>query len=406
MSLTSVTIVGGGLSGFTVAQELRARGFEGSVSIVDTDGLPYDRPPLSKRYLLGEASAEDLRFAAPAWFAEHQVDVVTASAARIQPDAGTVVLSDGRHLSADAVVLATGGAARRLPIPGGDLESVWQLRTRQDADRLRAALHQREGARLAIIGAGLIGAEVASSALALGAQVSLIDPIETPLAPAVGPDLARRLHAMHAERGVTTLTGVPTAITAHAAGHRIDLGEAGSLDADVVLVGIGIVPRTELAEAAGLDVDDGVLVNAAQRTSHPRVYAVGDVARTRTADGRLLRRAEHWEHAMHAGTTAAAALLGQEPPRHGASWFWSDRYGVHLEAVGDLSGPGSTVLRRDADGAVAAAFRLAPDGGMAGAAAIDGGLTIRAARRIIDRGIPVDPDLLADPEVPVKRLAR
>ena len=225
------------------------------------------------------------------------------------------------------------------------------------------------------------------------------------MVPAVGLALAERLHQMHAARGISVVTGVPLAITADEAGHHIAMDDGQVLPTDLVLVGIGIVPETALAASAGLAIDNGTLVDEHQRTSHPNVYAVGDSSRTRLPDGTLLRRAEHWEHAMHAGTTAAAALLGQELPVHGASWFWSDRHGVHVEGVGSMLGEGVVIVREKA-GVPMASFRLDAQGFMAGCAAIDGGLTVRAARRIIDRRIRVDPESLADSGVDLKKLAR
>lgn len=403
MALESVIVVGGGMAGFTTVKDLRARGFEGTLTIVDPEGLPYDRPPLSKDYLLGTRTGEQIQLADAAWFEEQDVRVITGKAVALRPDEGMVLLESGRELSADKIVLATGGAARRLAIPGGDLETVLELRNRADADNLRSLL--RPGVHLAIIGAGLIGAETASSALAFDAEVTLIDPVEPPLVPAVGLALAERLHHMHGARGIKVVTGVPLAISAGETGHRIEMDSGETITADLVLVGIGIVPETALAASAGLEIDNGTLVDDHQRTSHPNVYAVGDSSRTRLPDGTLLRRAEHWEHAMHTGSTAAAALLGQDLPVHGASWFWSDRHGVHVEGAGSMLGDG-TIVVREKDGVPVASFRLADDGTMAGCAAIDGGLTVRAARRIIDRGIRVDPALLADPAVDLKKLAR
>ncbi|WP_284987901.1 MULTISPECIES: NAD(P)/FAD-dependent oxidoreductase [unclassified Arthrobacter] len=399
----SVTIVGGGMSGFTAAKELRGRGFAGNLTIIDPAGLPYDRPPLSKDYLLGSRDAQDIQLAHADWFAEHQVDVVTGHAAALRPDEATVVLEDGSEITSSRVVLATGGAARRLGIPGGDLETLLELRTREDADRLRSVL--KPGARLAIIGAGLIGAEVASSALPFGVEVVLIDPVDPPLVPAVGHELARLLHDMHPERGVSVVTGVPTAITRDSAGHHVAMESGERIDADAVLVGIGIIPETGLAEEAGLETDNGVIVDESQRTAHPNVYAVGDSSRIRRSDGTLLRRAEHWEHALNTGATAAAALLGQDLPKHGASWFWSDRHGVHIEGVGNMTGEGTTVVR-EKDGKPSVFFRLDPDGYLAGCAAIDGGMSVRAARRLIDRRILVDPQKLADPAVDLKKLTK
>ena len=403
MNIHSILIVGGGLAGFTVAQNLRSRGYAGELSIIDPAGIPYDRPPLSKAYLLGEKDAAGIELAPGSWYTEHRVEVLRASVRALATEPLGVVLEDGSRLGADRLVLATGGTARPLPIPGGELDSVLVLRNRDDADRLRSKI--APGVHLAIVGAGLIGAEVASSALALGAEVTLIDPLDPPLVPAVGPELARRLHDMHEKAGIAVLNGVPVSINKTAAGHRIELADGRVVDCDEVLVGIGIIPNTALARDAGLDIDNGVLVDENQRTTHPGIYAVGDMARTRDADGTLHRRGEHWEYAMNTGATAAAGILGQEPPVHPASWFWSDRHGAHVEGVGEMNAEGTTILRL-AEGEPVAAFLLAPDGTMLGAAAIDGGLTIRAARRIIDRGIVVDPAVLADPAVPLKKLAR
>lgn len=411
MDINSILIIGGGLSGFTVAQNLRTRGYNGTLSIVDPEGIPYDRPPLSKAYLLSQKDAEGIALAPASWYAEHDVSIITGTAAELlleNPEGSTangvgIRLADGSELRADRLVLALGGQARTLPIEGGDLDSVLVLRNRHDADKLRSRL--RPGIHLAIIGAGLIGAEVASAALELGATVSLIDPIDPPLIPAVGEELARKLHDMHTPAGIKTVQGTPQRIEYSNGQHIIELADGTVISADEVLVGIGMVPNTAMAAAAGLEIDNGIIVDEHQRTNIPTVYAVGDASRTRTSTGVLLRRAEHWEYAMNTGATAAASLTGQELPAHGASWFWSDRHGVHVEGVGEMNAMGRTILRLVDDSPVAA-FRLAENGELVGAAAIDGGLTIRAARRIIDRRIIVDPVALADPTIPLKKLAR
>lgn len=403
MTSQSIVIIGGGLAGFTTAQELRRRGHDGRLTIVDPDGVPYDRPPLSKEYLLGTRDQEAIRFQPEEWYREQDIEIVADRAVGLDPATRAVSLAGGESLTADRVVLATGGSARPLPVPGGDLDTVLTLRHRADADRLRASI--TEGTRLVILGAGLIGAETASSAKELGADVVLVDPMEPPLVPAVGPEIARRLHEMHTTRGVRTITGGCREITAADGVHTVTLQDGSTIEADLVLVGIGIVPVTDLAADAGLEVDDGVIVDEHQRTSDPWAYAVGDVSRSRLADGTLTRRAEHWEHAMQTGSTAAASLMEEELPTHGAPWFWSDRHGVHVEGVGSMAADGETVLR-ERDGEIVAAFRLAEDGAMLGCAAVDDGHTVRAARRIIDRGILADPAQLADPTVPVKKLAK
>ena len=258
-----------------------------------------------------------------------------------------------------------------------------------------------------VVGAGLIGAEVASAIGALGGSCTLVDPADPPLAAALGDDAAAHLHAMHRTRGVDVVTGSPTAISAEADRLQVTVNgdaEPQTIAADTVLIGVGITAATELAEAAGLRVDRGIIVDDHQQTSHPAVYAVGDVARTAAADGSLLPRSEHWENAMRTGDTAAAALLSETLPEHGAPWFWSDRYQVHVEAVGSMTGPGEIVLRRDED-QLRAIFRIDGDH-LLGAVALDDANTVRAARRLIDRDIPVSAQDLADPATPLKKLIK
>jgi len=300
------------------------------------------------------------------------------------------------------VVLSLGGRPRMLPIPGGDLPGLLTLRTKDDANRLRSRLVP--GARIAIIGAGLIGAEVASTAVKEGAEVTLVDPVPVPLAPICGAELAVRLHQMHAAHGVDVRTAMTTGISLDGEEYTLTLNDGSTVVADTVLVAVGILPETGLAQAAGLETDQGIVVDEAHRTSNPAVYAAGDVARIRRSDGTLLRRHEHWESATHGGQRVAAAILGRELPQFGASWMWSDRYGVHVEAVGDMVN--GTPIERVVDGTTIASFRIEADGRLIGACTIDGGTAVRAARRIIDRGIVVDPNKLADPTIELKKLAR
>ncbi|GAB4098084.1 NAD(P)/FAD-dependent oxidoreductase [Sinomonas halotolerans] len=417
-----IVVIGGGVAGFSAVRELRRRGFDGALTLLAPEGLPYDRPPLSKGYLAGTEDAASLLLAPEAWYAEQRVEVLAARAAALRPGEGAVELDGGRLLPADRVLLATGGVPRRLPVPGGEAALV--LRTREDADRLRRAFVP--GALIAVVGAGLIGAEVASAARAAGAEVTLIDPLDPPLAPAVGEALARRLHAVHAERGVRTVAGTPVAIEGGThpgapggAAHRVVLADGSSVPADAVVAGIGIAPDTALAEAAGIEADGGVLADASGATSLPAVFAAGDAVRPRAADGSPAARVEHWEAAVRSGEAAAAGMLGQEPTGAapgagspagpGAPWFWSDRHGSHVEAVGTLDpgrSPGARTVLRELDGVPVAAFLVARDGHLLGAASVDAPLIVRAARRIIDRGIVPDLARLADPAVDPRRLTR
>ncbi|MFJ8812976.1 NAD(P)/FAD-dependent oxidoreductase [Amycolatopsis thermoflava] len=404
--LRAVTVVGGGLAGFTVARELRSRGFDGTLRIVDPQGLPYDRPPLSKAYLAGEADATALHLAPASWYIDNAVEIVEDSAVKVDPGRRSVLLAGGSEVDSDVVVLATGGRARRLPVPGRDLPGVVSLRTRADADALHATL--KPGCRLLIVGAGLIGAEVAATATQLDAQVTLVDPARVPLVPAVGEELAAALHAMHAAHGADVLVGVPSAVRADGNGLLVEVEHQDGLrrvPADIVLVSIGLDVDSRLAESAGLAFDAGIEVDATGATSIPAIRAAGDGIRLRGPDGRPGKRSEHWEAAMLSGAAVACGILGRQPPERPPAWFWSDRYGVHVEAVGSMAAPGSTV-QREVDGTQHAAFRLDTYGTLVGCAAINGGKTLRAAKRLIARRARVDPALLADPAVDLRKIGR
>lgn len=399
----SVLVVGGGLAGVGTARQLRQLGYDGSVTIVDPAPLPYDRPPLSKTFLLGGTLDEDLMLAPADWYDENTIDVVADTVTRLYPGTGTAELRSGGTLHADRVVLATGGRARRLRVPGESLPGIRSLRTLDDARRLRDDL--RPNSELVIVGAGLIGAEVASTAHELGLAVTLVDPVEVPLVAALGVELATHLHQMHVEAGIRVITGQAVEIRQDHRRHVVALADGSALHADVVLVAVGGVPEMGVAAASGLEIADGVVVDASQKTSNPAVYAVGDSARVRTADGVLTRRCEHWEAARQSGERAAAAILDADLGPGPSSWFWSDRHGVHVEAFGTLAGPGETVFRRR-DGASFAALHLDEAGRLVGAAAINDGPTVRAARRIVERGRRIEPSVLADPATNLRKLAR
>jgi 3-phenylpropionate/trans-cinnamate dioxygenase ferredoxin reductase subunit len=304
-------------------------------------------------------------------------------------------------LTADTVLIAVGGRARTLPVPGMELPGVHVLRTFDDAVAIRN--RARPGTRAVVIGAGLIGAELASSLLHAGCVVTLVDPVATPLVPAIGELLAERLHGMHAKHGIDVVVGVTAGISHDGAHLSVEVDGGPVLAADLVVVGVGLAPNTELAEQSGLEVDNGILVDGAHRTSAAKVFAAGDVARHRAENGTLHRREEHWEAAQLGGQHSAYGMLGLDVPPRGASWFWSDRHGIHLEATGRLTGPGELVIR---DGGAHPAVFLIEDGYLQGAAAVDDNITVRAARRLIDQRLPVTATELADPSVPLRSLLR
>lgn len=399
----ATTIIGGGIGGFTVANELRNRGYEAPITIIDPEGIPYDRPPLSKDVLSGKKTLEDLYFVPASWYKENNVEVRVGTVTRIDGEAKRLVLDDGAELDYENLVIATGGFARRGATPGFEDETII-LRSTKDAEALKAQLG--EGKHLGIIGAGLIGAEVAAQARELGTEVTLVDPVPVSLVPAVGEEIAQRLHDLHEAHGVRFIQGMTTGVERKDGKLEIGIDGQDAVVCDAVLLCIGLIPEEALAQSLGLEVDNGVLVDHEQKTSIDGVWAVGDCARRRNADGTLERRHEHWDSAVQEAKAAAASIVGQELPQESASWFWSDRYGVHLEGTGNMMAEGETFIRPDADGKPAVAFRVTNDNKLAGAAAFDDSKAVRAARRIIDRNITVDPAQLIDPSVQLKKLAR
>lgn len=399
-----IVIVGGGVAGLSTAADLRAGGFTGNLTLVDAAEFPYDRPPLSKDFLSGAAGLDQIALRPPEWFDDHDIRLITRTVVTaLRPGDGAVELAEGRLLRADRVVLATGGAPVRPPIPGINSDRVHVLRTAEDADRLRPYLSP--GARLLVVGAGLIGAEVASTAGRLGCDVVLVDPVAVPLGAVLGGELADWLHRLHARYGVTTIRTTVDSLTSRPDSVEAQFSATSAPNVfDAVVLGVGMAPNTELARAAGLEVDGGIVVDTTQTTSNPAVLAVGDPARTRR-NGSRPRRAEHWEAARHDGARAAATLLGSRPPAPTAPWFWTDRHGYHVEAVGHMAAAEQTVVRGSFDGDSFAVFGLR-DGYVLAAASVNDPHAVRAARRMIDRRVPIDAERLADPAVNLRVLLR
>ncbi|WP_408899933.1 NAD(P)/FAD-dependent oxidoreductase (plasmid) [Nocardioides sp. R1-1] len=407
--MNRVVIVGGGIGGVATAAALRSGGYAGEVVLVDRGEFPYDRPPLSKEYLAGARDLKEIALQEPGWYADNRIELVPSSAVvGLSPahDAVTVTLDDGRVIAADRAVLATGGRAALPPIAGlEDARGAGRahvLREHTDADALRAALVP--GARLLVVGGGLIGAEAASTAVRLGCAVVLVDPLDPPLLAAAGSIVATWLHAQHTALGIETITGTLSSLQVSADAVAAQLAhEADPRAFDAVLIGVGMVPDTALAETAGLEVDRGVLVDDLRVTSHPRVLAVGDASRCRDN-----QRTEHWEAAQHDGQRAAATILGTPAPVATAPWWWSDRHGRHVEGVGEMREPDAitTVVTRGVPGDAPFSVFTVQHGRVIGAVGIDATNDVRAARRMIDRGIEVDAERLADTEFDLRKLLR
>jgi len=390
-----VVIVGGGIAGWTVAASLRDGGYDGAIVVIERESACYDRPPLSKTALVDHAQLNDLAFADDAKLAELRIDArVGRTATALDAALLSVALEDGESVAGDAVVLATGALARMPSFPGAQLPRVSTLRTYADAVTLQALV----GRSVAVVGAGLIGAEAAAALRQAGSEIVLIDPNKVPGVRAFGPTMAEHLHAMHAAHSVDTRMDSIAVVTTASGRLRVGLAHGEPIVVDGVLVGTGIVIDTALADSAGLEVDEGIVVDDAGRTSAPGVFAVGDATRRRLSTGLAASRG-HWEAARLDGRAVAAAILDQMPQPRGADWFWSDRYGHHIEVVGDMAGDGEVVR----PGPHPTAFRV--DGDLlVGACSVDDPMTVRAARRLIDRAVPVTVDQLTDPHVPLRSL--
>jgi 3-phenylpropionate/trans-cinnamate dioxygenase ferredoxin reductase subunit len=338
--LRSVTIVGASLAGLSTARALRAEGYDGAVTLIGTERhLPYDRPPLSKDFLKGTADADALALGSAEEYADLDVNwLLGESAVRLSATARSVTLAGGREIRADAVVVATGASPRTLPGTEG-LAGVHTLRTLDDAEALRAEL-TTGSPRVVVIGAGFIGAEVASTARALGLEVTVVEAQEVPLERALGREMGLLCAALHADHGVRLITGTGVAGLEGDGGlvTGVRLADGRLLPADVVLVGVGVRPNTAWLEGSGVTVDDGVVCDAGCLSSVPGVLAVGDVARVPHPFTGRHARIEHWTNAMEQATTAARTLLSgtSATPAATPPYFWSQQYGTMIQLAGHV----------------------------------------------------------------------
>lgn len=342
--MSQVVIVGGGLAAQRCAATLRREGFDGEVTIVSAESeVPYDRPPLSKGYLAGEHGDEALALKPAGWYDEQDVELLLgARAEAIAYDERELALADARRLPWDSLVIATGSAARRLPMLDG-FGNVHSLRTMGDARSLAAAF--QPGARLAVIGAGFIGLEAAATAHAQGLDVTVIEALPQPLAHILGPDVGRRLTALHEDAGIDfRLAARLEAARGNGAVTHLDLAGGETLECDVVLVGVGAAPAAAWASGPGREWDAGIPTDPAGRTALPDVYAAGDVALA--FDERIgdHARTEHWDAATRQGADVARAILGLETSDPALPSFWSDQHGSRIRFIGYAGGADECVV--------------------------------------------------------------
>jgi NADPH-dependent 2,4-dienoyl-CoA reductase/sulfur reductase-like enzyme len=415
--MTTFVIVGGGLAGAKAAETLRNEGFDGDIVLFgDETERPYERPPLAKGYLLGKDERDSVFVHPAGWYAEHNVDLRLGTPVTAIDRAARVVSFDGGTLGYDKLAITTGAAARRISVPGADLGNVLYLRTLRESEALRAAF--LPGARVVIIGAGWIGLETAAAARQAGSSVTIVEPQPTALYGAVGPEIGEKFAELHRQHGVVFRFGEsaaefrPAEVSGAlpAAGESREGWPVGSvvtdsgaeLPADIVAVGIGAVPNDGLARAAGLDVDNGVLTDAALRTSDPDIFAAGDVADSYLPLLGRRVRVEHWSNALNGGKAVAKSMLGQHVEYDRVPYFYSDQYDLGMECSG-LPSPGSydqLVYRGDSAGLEFIACWL-------NAGRLVAGMNINVwdvtddIQALIRSGRVLDPARLSDPEIPL-----
>jgi NADPH-dependent 2,4-dienoyl-CoA reductase/sulfur reductase-like enzyme len=337
----SIVIVGAGAAGAAAAEALRRHGYTGPISMIGVEA-PVDRPNLSKDYLAGTAPEEWMPLRSAEFYDEAGIDLISGeTVAGIDPTARSVNLEGGRELAYGALLLATGAEPRRLDVPGGDLPHVHYLRSLEDSRAIIAGLE--DTSRVAVIGAGFIGLEVAASLRHREFEVTVIAPEDVPLAELVGQTLGHFVEDLHREHGVDFRLG--RGVTEIRAGEVI-LDDGSEVAADLVVIGIGVTPRIGLAESAGLDLDDGVVVDDHLRTSDPHIWAAGDVARYPGPAGEHVR-VEHWVLAERQGQAVARNMLGHDIAFTESPFFWSQHYDVPINVTGHLAGWDEEIVRGD-----------------------------------------------------------
>jgi len=408
MSTTpSFVIVGASLAGATAAQTMRDEGFDGRITLIgDELHRPYERPPLSKDYLLGKSALEKVFVHPEGWYAEHDVDLRLGNAVtRIYRGARNVTLADKSLVSYDALLLATGSTPRILRLPGADLDGVLYLRRIEDTERIKTAFATRP--RVVVIGGGWIGLETAAAARAAGLDVTVLEAAELPLLRVLGYDVAQVFADLHRDNKVDLLCGVQVAGLTGADDRvtGVKLADGTVIDADLVLVGVGIAPNSYLAEDAGLEVDNGVIVNEQLRTSDPAIYAAGDVANAyHPWLGRQLR-VEHWANARRQGAVAAKSMLGQEVVYDRLPYFFSDQYDLGMEYTGYVEPDGfdQIIFRGDLARREFVAFWLS-DGRVQAGMNVNVWDVIAPIEALITSQRRVDTERLADTGIPLETL--
>lgn len=404
----NVVILGSGQGGYQVAASLRDEGFAGPIAIVGNEpGLPYQRPPLSKAYLTGKTDADGLLLRAAPFYAERGIAVLAPEEAiAIDRDARKLALRSGRELPYDHLVLATGARNRLLPVPGSDLDGVLYLRSREDAECIRARLG--EANRVVVVGAGFIGLEFAAVAASLGRNVTVLEALGRPMARALSLPMSEYFERAHEAAGLKLRFG-ETVIRVTGQDGRLDGVETADGDrvpADLVVVGVGVVPNVELAAEAGLAVENGIRVDQHLLTADPAISAIGDCVSYPSlfADGRVVRL-ESVQNAVDQAKCVAARLTGKSAPYVAVPWFWSDQGNMKLQMVGLTDGHDHAVSRGDPASGAFSVFCYRGER-LLGVESVNRPADHMIARRLMAKGLNLPPAEAGDPSLDLKSHAQ
>lgn len=401
-----IVVIGGGQAGAQALQSLRSGGYAGALTLVgDEPALPYQRPPLSKAYMKGEMTEERLYFRPAPWYQDQDIEVILSTPVKnIDRTHRKVELAHGGHLDYDALIIATGSRPRALPLKGATLHGVHDLRDLSDVERIRP--NMIEGRKMVIIGAGYIGLEAAAVARQMGLDVTVLEMAPRVLARVTSPVMSDFFETEHRAQGVTILTdsrldhldGTDGKVSAAV------LADGTRLDADIVLVGIGILPNEELAKDAGIACNNGIQVDRDARTSDPRVFAAGDCASRPLVHYGRSGRLESVHNAIEQGKLAAAAILGKPRPAEDCPWFWSDQYDLKLQIAGLSQDYDEIVVRGDPKDRKFAAFYLR-NGTLIAVDAINSAPEFLASKKLIMAGAKLAPATLGDTSISMKDIA-
>ncbi|QOT16416.1 NAD(P)/FAD-dependent oxidoreductase [Paenarthrobacter sp. YJN-5] len=414
MATERMVIAGGGLAGATAAKTLRAEGFEGPITLLAAESRnPYLRPPLSKEFLLGKADEESVPVMPSQWYEENDVELLTGtSATAIDTREHSVALDDGSFRQYAKLLLATGAQPRRIPLPGSELEGVMTFRTFDDSIRLRSLLEQG-GRRVVMIGSGWVGMELAAAARSYGNEVTLLGLEDIPLGTAIGPELGTYFRRLHEDNGCRFHLPASAVSIEGRGGHAssVTTTTGAEIPADLAIIAVGIAPDTALAEASGLEVRNGVVVDASLRTSAPDVLAAGDVANALHPFTGEHHRSEHWANALNGGKVAAKSMLGQDAVLDAVPYFYTDQFTLSMEYSGfpSLTTGIEPAIRGSMEDGSFTAFWIRDAQG--GTGQVVAGMSVNQRRvqkpikALISGRVPVDTSRLLDPAIPLEEFA-